>query len=251
MNLKTQLLTQNSCYKAGQTMTPRGIMVHSTGANNPNLCRYVPGNSEIGRNLYGNHWDMAGVGACVHAFIGKMANGSIATVQTLPWEMRGWHCALSGNDTHISFELCEDDLTDGAYFAQIYQEAVELTAMLCLRYDLDPMTPGVVVSHAEGHRLGIASNHADVGHWFPRHGKNMDQFRKDVNDMTEYQMRQIIRDELARAEQERAELPASPWAVEGKVISRAAQAGISDGTRPRANVTREECMAMVLAAVGE
>ena len=37
-----------------------------------------------------------------------------------------------------------------------------------------------IVSHSEGHRLGIASNHADVMHWFPRHGESMDSFRADV-----------------------------------------------------------------------
>ena len=33
---------------------------------------------------------------------------------------------------------------------------------------------------SEGHKLGIASNHGDVLHWFPKHGKSMDDFRADV-----------------------------------------------------------------------
>ena len=41
MNLNKCLLTNNNCYKAGVKMIPKGIMVHSTGANNPNLKRYV------------------------------------------------------------------------------------------------------------------------------------------------------------------------------------------------------------------
>ena len=41
MNLHKLIFTNNDCYKAGKTMTPKGIMVHSTGANNPNLKRYV------------------------------------------------------------------------------------------------------------------------------------------------------------------------------------------------------------------
>ena len=28
--------------------------------------------------------------------------------------------------------------------------------------------------------MGIASNHADVDHWFPKHGKSMDAFRAEV-----------------------------------------------------------------------
>lgn len=80
MRLLRQILTRNDCYKKGQTIKPKGIMVHSTGANNPRLSRYVPGSDAIGYNTNGNHWDMSGVGACVHAFIGKMADGSVASV---------------------------------------------------------------------------------------------------------------------------------------------------------------------------
>ena len=34
MNLRQLFLTHNACYKAGRNIVPRGIMVHSTGANN-------------------------------------------------------------------------------------------------------------------------------------------------------------------------------------------------------------------------
>jgi hypothetical protein len=38
--------------------------------------------------------------------------------------------------------------------------------MLCEAYGLDPLEDGVVICHSEGHKRGIASNHADVLHWF-------------------------------------------------------------------------------------
>jgi hypothetical protein len=41
MNLQKLIFTENACYKAGRTIAVKGIMVHSTGANNPNLKRYV------------------------------------------------------------------------------------------------------------------------------------------------------------------------------------------------------------------
>lgn len=41
MNLRKLIFTNNACYKAGRKIKPKGIMVHSTGANNPNLRRYV------------------------------------------------------------------------------------------------------------------------------------------------------------------------------------------------------------------
>ncbi len=195
MNLLTCIFTENRCYKTGATIKPKGVMVHSTGANNPNLRRYVQPVSttpdragllaRLGTNPNGNHWNRAGLNVCVHGFIGKLADGSVAAVQTLPWDRRGWHAGngssgRSANDTHISFEICEDGLTDPDYFDRAYREAVELTAMLCKQYGLDPLADGVVICHSEGYRRGIASNHGDVLHWFPRFGKSMDDFRADV-----------------------------------------------------------------------
>lgn len=186
MNLQTLILEQNACYKAGRKITPKGIMVHSTGANNPNLKRYVGSDDgKLGTNQYNNHWNTpypGGSSVCVHAFIGKLADGSVATYQTLPWEMRGWHCGDgakgSANNTHISIEICEDDLSDAGYFAAVYQEAVELCAYLCKEYGFDPVTQ--IICHSEGYLQGVSSNHGDVMHWFPKHGKSMDTFRADV-----------------------------------------------------------------------
>jgi N-acetylmuramoyl-L-alanine amidase len=189
MNLHKLILTENACYKAGKKITVKGIMVHSTGANNPNLKRYVgPDDGVLGKNIYNNHWNTArpeGKQVCVHAFIGKLADGSIATYQTLPWDMVGWHSgsgslgsAKNANNTgYIGFEICEDGLTDSVYFNRVYKEAVELCAYLCKQYGL---TEKNIICHSEGHKLGIASNHADVMHWFPKHGKSMDTFRAEV-----------------------------------------------------------------------
>lgn len=181
MNLKKLIFTENACYKAGKTIVPKGIMVHSTGANNPSLKRYVgPDDGLLGSNRYDNHWNQNqpdGRKVCVHAFIGKLADGTVATYQTLPWNHRGWHAGGSANDTHIGFEICEDGMTDGQYFSKVYKEAVELCAYLCKEYSLKPES---IICHREGHQRGIASNHGDVLHWFPKHGKSMDDFRADV-----------------------------------------------------------------------
>lgn len=189
MNLKTLIFTQNACYKSGKKHTVKGILVHSTGANNPKLSRYVgPDDGLLGKNPYNNHWNQPmGRSVCVHAFIGKLADGSIATYQTLPWDMVGWHSGSgklgasknANNNGYIGFEICEDGLNDAAYFNEVYQEAVELCAMLCKQYNLKPESP-ILICHSEGHALGIASNHGDVMHWFPKHGKSMNTFRADV-----------------------------------------------------------------------
>lgn len=182
MNLKQCYLTKNQCYQVGKKITPKGFMLHSTGANNPNLKRYVPDfDGTIGTNANGNHWNTyqpGGRQVCVHGFIGKLANGDVATVQTLPWNMRGWHCGGTGNNTYIGVEICEDGLTDSNYFNKVYNEAVELAAMLTKKYGWNVDTD--VICHSEGYKKRIASNHSDVMHWFPKHNKSMDTFRADV-----------------------------------------------------------------------
>ena len=190
MRLRTQFLTHNDCYRAAKALKPAGVMLHSTGANNPRVARYVPGDEVLGQNTAGNHWDQSNgdwrekfgepLNKCAHGFIGLFADGEVGSVQTLPWTVEGWHAGGSANHTHIGIEVCEDDLTDRAYFERVYREAVGLTAMLCARYGLDPMADGVVICHAEGWQRGVASNHADVLHWFGRFGRSMDDFRGDV-----------------------------------------------------------------------
>ena len=68
------------------------------------------------------------------------------------------------------------------YFRKAWQNAVELCVMLCREYGLNDND---IICHSEGYKLGIASNHADVMHWFPKHGESMDSFRKAVKKALE------------------------------------------------------------------
>ena len=146
------LLKSSTCYKQTTTMKPLGILVHSTGANNPKLSRYIQPNelnsnrnelqAIIGRNEYNTDWNHMQVKAGVNAFIGKLANGNVTTIQTLPWNYKPWGCGSgkngSCNNGWIQFEICEDGLVDSKYFNKVYTEAVELTAYLCKLYNIDP-----------------------------------------------------------------------------------------------------------------
>ncbi len=183
MNLHVQLATKNECYikNSGTKWTPKGIMVHSTGCNNPNLKRYVgPDDGLLGVNTNNNTWNNyrpGGQQICCHAFIGKLKDGSVATYQILPWTCKGWNNGGSSNSTHLAFEICEDGLTDKTYFNAVYKEAVELCVYLCKTFNISVKN---IIDHSEGYKKGIASNHGDVAHWFPKFGKNMDTFRADV-----------------------------------------------------------------------
>lgn len=240
------IMTKSDCYKAGKTIKPKGIMVHSTA---------TPGADAL---TIRDAWDRAGAEAAVHYIIDDKR-----TLQTLTDDRRAWHCGGAANNTHISFEICEPQecrlipvewtplkrgssgwavkrlqmelqargydpkgvdgsfgpgcetalkacqrslglAADGScgpatlaalskrtgsylvytptetedYFRAVWGRAVDLCAMLCKEHGLDPLKD--ILCHSEGYKAGIASNHADVMHWFPRHGKSMDIFRAAV-----------------------------------------------------------------------
>lgn len=185
MNVIESFLTKNPYYTAGRTITPVAFMLHSVGCPQPDA------------NVFVRIWnDESYTRACVHAFI-DANTGDI--YQTLPWNYRAGHAGGSANNTHIGVEMCEPaciKYTSGANFTcsdletaraavtRTYLAAVELFAMLCKEYDRDPLSPGVIVSHREGSKLGIASGHADPEHLWKGLGMSytMDTFRKAVND---------------------------------------------------------------------
>lgn len=196
----TCMHTQNDCYAKNVRLNSNiphiGIVVHSTGANNTNLKRYVqpstndPNRAEllklIGTNT-SNSWNRSGVEKAVHYFIGKLADGSIATAQNLP---ENYFCWGSGKGSkgnynyepyaHIQFEMCEDNLTNADYFRAIMKEAQELCADICLRYNWNA---DVIVSHKEAHLKGYGSNHADINHWLAQFQKDMNWFRTQVQTL--------------------------------------------------------------------
>lgn len=185
MEIVESFLTQNPCYKAGKKIGVVGLMLHSVGCPQPSAETFV------------KNWNSASAGrACVHAFI-DADTGKI--YQTLPWDHRGWHCGGKGNNTHIGVEMCEPDCikyTGGASFRctdeeraramvkRTYDRAVDLFAVLCKTYGLNPLADGVIISHKEGHDRGLASGHGDPEHLWNGLGTGytMDGFRQAVND---------------------------------------------------------------------
>lgn len=185
MDIVQYFLTENPCYKTGRKIKPSGIVVHSTGANNPYIKRYVgPDDGILGKNQYNNHWNKSSATKCVHAFIGKVADGTVKIYQTLPWDHRCWGVGSgkkgSHNATHIQFEICEDGLNNEAYYNEAFNLAKELCAFLCAEYGIDPDN---VVGHYESAAAGYGSNHGDPRNWQRKFGGSMDQFRADVKAM--------------------------------------------------------------------
>lgn len=203
MKLYQCLLIKNRWYKSGNTISKAGIVVHSSGANNSTLKRYVqpaPGQSTglgmvvpqiktysqydmlriLGTNQYANDWNRANQPYCMHAFVGELADGTVAAVQTLPWASFLWGCGSgrngSYNSSHIQFEICEDT-SDAVYTKKAYQAAAELCAHLCKSFNIHVSK---IVSHNEAGKTGYASTHIDPEHWWGLFGYSMDGFRTEV-----------------------------------------------------------------------
>ena len=174
MTIIKVIAEKNKCYQAGGVLYPQGIMLHSVGCAQPSAAVFA-------RSF--NQYQPGGQSVCVHAV--AQAGGTV--YQLLPWEMRGWHCGGSANSTHIGVEMTEPStgMTRSEAAEQVagtYHTAVELFAALCKQYGLDPAQDGVIIGHAEGHRRGVASNHADPELLWRTYdmGYTMDGFRADV-----------------------------------------------------------------------
>lgn len=202
--------TQSTCYKGTKQMEIKGILWHSTGANNTTLKRYIQPsdvmpeedtyNKEkwlevLGKNKYNNDWNHIVIKAGLNAWIGTLADGTVTTIQTMPWDLKPWGCGSgikgSCNDGWIQFEICEDGLTDKTYFNKVYTEACELTAYLCKMFNINPkgtvkyngVKVPTILCHQDSYKLKLGSNHSDVLHWFKKYGKTMAKVRNDVAKM--------------------------------------------------------------------
>lgn len=214
MKILNKYLVNNPCYKNNvnkvdnryrdfQKNGAKGLMLHSVGCPQPNASVF-----------YGNWNNESYSNACVHAFIDSNTGD---VWQTLPWNYRGWHGGGKSNDTHIGVEMCEsgyikyingwqftftDKAKAQADCKRTYNAAVELFAKLCKELHLDPLKD--IVSHAEGYRKGIATNHGDPESYWNQMGLGytMDGFRADVKakmkkkeetpNMTEKELTKLI-----------------------------------------------------------
>lgn len=186
MDIIKAYAVKNLCYIAAKKMRPKGIVVHSTGANNPNLKRYVDCPDKVGRNTYGNHWNVPkpdGVKKCVHAFIGYDNNNIVSVAEILPLDICCWGVgkgkkgSYNTNPAYIQFEICEDGLKDKTYYEKAFNVAAQYCAQLCRNYNISLDS---IVGHCEAYKKGYGSNHSDPEHWMKKFDENMDKFREKV-----------------------------------------------------------------------
>jgi len=176
-------LTQNRTYASPQRIAPKYVVVHSTARGYRN------------RDHLWDSWNTAAAGKSCHGMVDD-AGSSL----TLPLTFRGWHVGGAGNGLSVGFEICEPmtiayadaahsrvdasayrpgDPAVRADFIRRWENAAELAARMCGELGIAPEN---VLCHREMNARGLATNHADVLHWFPLFGEayGMDAFRQAV-----------------------------------------------------------------------
>ena len=215
------LLVGNDCWKKyhGVCYAPTGIGVHTTDKAGRVLKRFVqPAENqtdgmaisgrpatrsemliELGKNQYGNDWNRPGVQACVHAFLGECADGSLAVCQTLDYTEPCWgsgsgpkgsyngcYKGVATPPLYIQFEMVEDYNGSPEYATRLYKLGVEFCARLMLQYPTVKIPN--VIGHHEAYERGMGSEHGDPETYWRRCGLSltMDTFRADVKDTYDF-----------------------------------------------------------------
>jgi hypothetical protein len=263
MQILTKYITHNPFFNDGRWITGnefKGFFLHSVGCAQPNPLVFI------------RQWDNANYGrAGINGFIGADAVYLTAPCLETPGRVKRMPHAgkPAGNNGYIGFEMCEpaqihytvgasfivrDHAAAQAYCRKTYQNAVQLFARLCSFHGKNPLQDGVILSHNEGGKRGIASGHVDPEHLWRGLSLpyTMEGFRRDVAnamkpkeeiDMTKAEVVALI-DARIQAALEGKGTEASAWAKDE--FAQAVAAGITDGTRPGGYAKREEVAAMVL-----
>ncbi len=176
----------NRTFIQNQKIRPEYVVVHSTATGTDKIERLF------------RSWNRESAAKSCHGMV-----DDVQFVQTLPYDVRGWHVGSNGNGLSIGFEICEPkniaysnashsrvdmqrydpkDAGIRADFLKRYINAAYMAAHMCQ----DTGIPSEkVLSHKEMCAIGKATNHADVQHWFDMFGDDftMNAFRDDVKTL--------------------------------------------------------------------
>lgn len=127
------------------------------------------------------------------------------------------------------------------YFENVYNKSVYYCASILKEIGVSVINNTSVLSHAEAYKKGIGSNHTDVGHWWPEHGKSMDDFRADVKEY-------MSTGKMPYGENSTTEVE-TPTNEMDEAWEKAVAKGIFDGSNPDNPCTRKQT-ATVLDRLG-
>lgn len=179
MQIIDALCTGNSRYKAGERLTPKGVVLHSIGTPQPSA------------QVLRDYWQRGGSTYVVHYMV-----DDTRILHCMPDNFKCWHVGSPGNAQYLGIEMGEPSqirYTSGArftvsnlaaaqqYAAAAYKNAVQLIAYLCKKYGWEPES--AVWTHAEITRRKLSNtDHVDPQHLWDGLGLGYDlaKLRKDV-----------------------------------------------------------------------
>ena len=148
------------------------------------------------------------------------------------------HALQGRTGSYMAYNVVENQV----YFEDVYRKAVFTCAYVLKQLGVSKIDKKSSCSHAEGYKMGIASNHADVGHWWPQHGKSMDDFRADVKTY----METGVLPYTDAVQPDPVEDVKTPAEIEMETAwDKACDMGILDGSNPAGAVSRRQ-LAVVL-----
>lgn len=183
--IEVKYATNNGAYKAGRNITASGSVNHSIGCAQPSV------------DVIYNNMNNTSAKWGVTAILGDFHKGPGRIILALPLKptRRNWGVGSgskgSFNNSHVQWEVCEpsghtyaggtmigyDAEKNAEYFARMWSLLVKWNVYIALELGLSAED---ICDHAESHRAGMGSNHADLGHWLPKHGKSMNDLRAEV-----------------------------------------------------------------------
>lgn len=236
--LEVRYADKTEAYKRNKQIAVTGVVVHSIGVAQPSV------------DVMYNRMQADGDIWAVHALLN---NSRI--ILTLPWNVRPWGCGGgakgSYNNSRFQFEICEpaghtysggqmvgyDAAKNKIWFNQMYALLTKFLVYLCVRFDLQASQ---ICDHTEAHKAGFASNHSDVGQWFPKHGKSMDTLRKEVQEILDEKEEPTVAVKLDNTPAAWAK-ESVEWAIKNKIL-----VGDSNGNlKLREALTREQMCALL------
>lgn len=182
-HLEVRYAVHNRAYSCGRTIQPTGAVNHSLGCAQPKL------------EVFYNTMNSPKAGWAVNAILGDFHTGEGRILLVMPYKARprgvGSGKKGSWNNSRIQWEVCEpsghtyaggtmigyDVEKNQGYFERMWKMLVAWNVYVCAKLGYSVANIG---DHAESYRAGMGGNHADMGHWLPKHGKSMDALRAEV-----------------------------------------------------------------------
>lgn len=140
------IMTNSTCYCSTHRMSIKGIIIHSKpGKKIKNFVQPSPKdpNKEQLLNLIGKNKNFTDLNHTphyygVHAWVGELDDGTIGSIQTLPWDWRAWGCGMGEKGTcdngWIQITICQNEFRK----EELKKELIELISYLCNLFQLNP-----------------------------------------------------------------------------------------------------------------